>query len=211
MQTVFDTERVGKRGKIDRFVLLSASPRRRDLLTFLKPSIASIDLDERAIEDHFMEVYQEDDFLTRSAKVCCEISKAKSAGQLEPGVLYISADTIVVSDEKIFNKPRNLDEAKTMLMSYFGKKHYVVTSVCLRMQGYLEVFYTVAEIEFVDFYSELEQVVDDYITLKRPLDKAGAYGFQELDPRLVKSVAGDIHTIIGLPVAEVSQRIFKKR
>ena len=51
--------------------------------------------------------------------------------------------------------------------------------------------------------------MEDYLTIKQPLDKAGAYGFQELDPRLIKSVTGDIHTIIGLPVAEVSERIFK--
>lgn len=209
MQTVFDYEKVGVKGKIEDFVLLSTSPRRKELLAFLNPAIKSVDVDERAIEQDYMERFSEDDFLTRAAKVCCEISKAKSDMELEEGALYISADTIVVSDGQIFNKPKDLKEAKDMFMSYFGKSHYVVTSVCLRMRGYLEVFYTVAKIEFVDFYPELESVVDDYITIKRPLDKAGAYGFQELDPRLVKSVTGDIYTIIGLPVAETSERIFR--
>jgi len=46
---------------------------------------------------------------------------------------------------------------------------------------------------------------------KQPLDKAGAYGIQELDPRFVASIYGDVHTIIGLPVAEVSRRIFDDR
>jgi septum formation protein len=155
-----------------------------------------------------MAVFSADDFLTRAAKTCCEISKAKSDFPLEEGKLYLSADTIVVSDNQVFNKPENLEEAKQMLMSYFGHSHHVVTSVCLRQSDYLEVFYTVARIDFVDFYPELEAVVDDYIQNKRPLDKAGAYGIQELDPRFIKGIEGDIHTIIGLPVAEVSWRIF---
>ena len=209
MQTVFNYEKVGQKGRIEQFVLLSTSPRRRELLAFLNPSLSSVEVDERALEEHFMEVFKEDDFLTRAAKVCCEITKAKSDMELEADTLYISADTMVISDGKIFNKPVDLQEARQMLYSYFGKSHDVVTAVCLRMQSYLEVFYTVARIEFAPFYPELEQVVEDYLTIKQPLDKAGAYGFQELDPRLIKSVTGDIHTIIGLPVAEVSERIFK--
>lgn len=210
MQTVFDVEKVGHKGDFKQVVLLSTSPRRKELLSFLHPMIASVEVDERTLEDHFMGVYQQDDFLTRAAKVCCEISKAKSDRELDAETLYISADTMVISDGKIFNKPVDIQEARQMLYSYFGNSHYVVTSVCLRMQAYLEVFYTVAKIAFVDFYPELEQVVEDYLTIKQPLDKAGAYGFQELDPRLVKSVTGDIHTIIGLPVAEVSKRIYQK-
>lgn len=209
MQTVFNYEKVGQKGRIEKFVLLSTSPRRRDLLAFLNPSLSSVEVDERALENHFMEVFKEDDFLIRAAKICCEITKAKSDMELEADTLYISADTMAISDGKIFNKPTDLQEARQMLYSYFGKSHDVVTAVCLRMQGYLEVFYTVVRIEFAPFYPELEQVVEDYLIMKQPLDKAGAYGFQELDPRLIKSVTGDIHTIIGLPVAEVSERIFK--
>ncbi len=59
---------------------------------------------------------------------------------LVTGHLYISADTIVVSDGQIFNKPQDLTEAETMLRSYFGKSHHVVTSVCLRTRHSLDVF-----------------------------------------------------------------------
>ncbi len=165
-------------------------------------------MDERGIEEHFMKQFATDDFLTRAAKTCCEISKAKSDMDLVTGHLYISADTIVVSDGQIFNKPQDLTEAETMLRSYFGKSHHVVTSVCLRTSHSLDVFYTVAQIDFVDYYPALEEVIQSYIREKQPLDKAGAYGIQELDPRFVAGISGDIHTIIGLPVAEVSRRIF---
>ncbi|TCD46375.1 Maf-like protein [Streptococcus sp. X16XC17] len=205
---VFDYENVGKKGKIEQVLLLSQSPRRRNLLTFLNPVIETRDVDERAIEEHFMKFYQSDDFVTRAAKTCCEISKAKSDLPLDDGVLAISADTIVIHEGKIYNKPEDLEEARQMFLSYFSKSHVVATSVCLRTKDWLEVFYCLAEIDFVDFYPELEPVVEEYLLKKQPLDKAGAYGIQELDPRFIKEIRGDIHTIIGLPVAETAHRIF---
>ncbi|HFU4221271.1 TPA: nucleoside triphosphate pyrophosphatase [Streptococcus suis] len=208
MKTVFDYQKVGSQPALTSYVLLSNSPRRKQLLEFLQPQIASVEVDERSIEEYYMEQFASDDFLTRAAKTCCEISKAKSDIDLLPGHLYISADTIVVSDGEIFNKPQDLMEAETMLRSYFGKSHQVVTSVCLRTAHSLDVFYTLAQIDFVDYYPALEEVIQSYIHEKQPLDKAGAYGIQELDPRFVAGISGDIHTIIGLPVAEVSRRIF---
>ncbi|MGT2895260.1 Maf family protein [Streptococcus entericus] len=208
MKTVIDYEKYGELTAFSQVVLLSNSPRRRDLLSFLNPEIAGVEVDERAIEDHYMAVYAKEDFLTRAAKTCCEISKAKSDKLLEDGKLYISADTIVLSDDKIFNKPKDLSEAETMLRSYFGKSHYVVTSVCLRTTTYLDVFYAVARLDFVDYYDGLDEAVQSYVRDKRPLDKSGAYGIQELDPRFVKEIHGNLYTVIGLPVAEVSARLF---
>lgn len=211
MQTVVDYEKSGHLEQLDQVVLLSTSPRRKELLAFLKPDIRSVEVDERSVEEHFMAVYAEESFLSRAAKTCCEISKAKSDLPLEAGKLYVSADTIVLSDEQIFNKPVDLAEAEQMLLSYFGKSHYVVTSVCLRAVDYLEVFYTVARLDFVDYYEELGQAVRAYVMDKQPLDKSGAYGIQELDPRFVKAIHGDLHTIVGLPVAELSARLFSQK
>lgn len=207
MSQTVNYEQVGKKGKIERVVLLSQSPRRKELLSFLKPEIAWVEVDERGIEEQFMAAFAGDDFLTRAAKTCCEISKAKSERELEEGVLYISADTIVVFGEQVYNKPVDAKEAREMFLSYFGKCHQVVTSVCLRMKGYLDIFYTVADIEFVEYYPELDSAIEAYLNSNSPMDKAGAYGFQELDLRFIKSVRGDIHTIIGLPVAETAFRL----
>lgn len=208
MTYTYTYQTVGQRGKTDRYLLLSASPRRRELLAFLKPEIQSVDIDERAIQEHFMAQFAADDFLTRAAKVCCEISKAKSDIDLPEGTLAISADTIVVFDDQIYNKPENEMEARQMFLSYFGRSHQVVTSVCLRAQDYLDVFYTVADIQFADYYEVLAEPIEAYLASGSPMDKAGAYGFQDLDPRFIKSIAGDPNTIIGLPVAELSQRLF---
>ena len=114
MQTVFQYQREGKREPISSYVVLSNSPRRKELLKFLKPHITSVEVDERGIEEYFMNQFASDDFLTRAAKTCCEISKAKSEIKLAPEHLYISADTIVIADEQIFNKPKDLTEAEVM-------------------------------------------------------------------------------------------------
>lgn len=203
-------QQMGMKEPWENFVLMSSSPRRKELLHFLNPTIRTIDLDERAIEEKYMRLFHHENFLTRAAKTCCEISKAKLDIKMEDATLYIAADTIVIVDEQIYNKPDDIDEALKMFKSYFGRKHQVVTSVCLKSQHYMDVFYTVTEVEFVELYDELEPVIARYIKEKSPLDKSGAYGIQELDPRFVAGIYGDIHTVIGMPVAEVSWRIFGK-
>lgn len=209
MKYIYDYKMCGEKSRIDSFVLLSSSPRRKELLSFLKPEILTSDIDERQVQDKFMAIYRDDDFLTRTAKTCCEISMAKSAIELRDNTMYISADTMVVYGDRIYNKPKDKIEAREMFMSYFGKKHHVVTSVCLRMKDYLDVFYALAELSFVDYYKSLDSAIDKYLESSKPMDKAGAYGIQELDPRFVEHFSGDINTIIGLPVAELSKRIFK--
>lgn len=207
MEHCIEYERIGERPDCQQYVLLSGSPRRRELLAFLQPSIQTVEIDERRIEQHFMEVYQEDPFLQRAAQTCCEISKAKSDGELAANTLYISADTIVVHRDQIYNKPTNEAEAFSMLRSYFGEEHYVVTSVCLRAQHYLEVFYTVTGIRFVEYYEALTSALHDYVASGEPMDKSGSYGIQSLDPRFVERIDGDLYTVIGLPVAELSRRL----
>ena len=73
MKTVFDYQREGEKGRIRHFVLLSTSPRRKELLNFLNPEIQAVEVDERAIEEHCMATIDDQDFLTKAAKICCEI------------------------------------------------------------------------------------------------------------------------------------------
>lgn len=114
---------------------------------------------------------------------------------------------MVIMDDKIYGKPKDIIEARKIFMSYFGKSHFVVTGVCLRSKNYLDVFYSLAEVRFTDYYRALDGIIDDYLKEENVMDKAGAYGIQDLDPRLISYINGDINTIIGLPVSEVSRRI----
>ncbi|MDY2928510.1 Maf family protein [Anaerococcus sp.] len=211
MNYVNDYEKIGKIGKYNKYILMSKSPRRRDLLSFLKPEIASIRIDERAIEEKYMEKYKDCDFIERAGKACSEIAKAKSDVDLVKDCLYISSDTMVIMDDKIYGKPRDMAEAREMFMSYFGKSHFVITGVCLRSENYLDVFYSIAEVRFTDYYKALDEIIDGYLREENVMDKAGAYGIQDLDPRLISFINGDINTIIGLPVSEVSRRILGEK
>lgn len=208
MQTVVNYQQEGIIGPFQEVLLVSSSPRRHQLLHFLAPTIVQATADERAIEAHYMNAFADDSFLERAAKTCCEISKAKCDLPLKDGQLAVAADTIVICNGQIYNKPVDLEEARQMLRSYFGQTHHVVTSVCLKTTQGFEVFYTVAAVTFVQWYPELAPVLEAYVTEKSPLDKSGAYGIQELDPRFVATIEGDIHTIIGLPIAEISLRLF---
>lgn len=189
MKFVYDYEKNGELEKIHSVVLMSKSPRRRELLSFLNLKLASIEIDERDIENRYMDIYKDDEFLVRAGKTCCEIAKEKSnITNLEANTLYISSDTMVILDDKIYGKPKDLDQAKAMFMSYFSKSHHVITSVCLRSTSYIDVFFTVAEVRFTDYYNSLDEVIDNYINENNVMDKAGAYGIQDLDPRLISYI-----------------------
>lgn len=209
MKHTFDYIKTGDKPTIEKYILLSGSPRRASLLSFLKPEIRKTDIDERAIQDRYMEKYKDDTFIHRVGQTCCEISRAKADIEMEDGAMYIAADTIVVMDEQIYNKPTDMDQAHQMFLSYFGKTHHVITSVCLRSEDYEDTFYTIAEVEFIPYYKALSPLIDAYLTPENVLDKAGAYGIQDLNPRFVRRIRGDINTIIGLPVAEVAYRIYQ--
>lgn len=207
MEQVVNYFQSGRLTSYNQTVLMSGSPRRQELLHFLHPQVSIPQIDERQIEEKYMAEFAALPFLQRAAQTCCEITMDKLNIPLEPDTLYIAADTIVVVDDQIYNKPSNLNDAKQMIMSYFGRTHHVVTSVCLKMCDYIDTFYTVTEVEFVPYYQELESVIDDFVQTGSPLDKSGGYAIQELDPRFVRRIHGDIHTVIGMPVAEVSSRL----
>ena len=204
---IFDYQQEGTCPSFDQLVLLSQSPRRRELLAHLKPEVQSVSVDERAIEAHYAEVYADEDFLTRVAKTACEIAKAKCGEDQAAGRLYLAADTMVIHQDQIYHKPQSEAEAKQMLTSYLGQTHQVVTAVAMKASDYLEVFYTVAELSFIAPYPGVEDYLDWYIQSGSPMDKSGGYGIQEVGAMLLESMRGNLYTVIGLPVSEVQRRV----
>ncbi|MDO5026350.1 MAG: Maf family protein [Tissierellia bacterium] len=210
MTFTYTYEKNGIRPNYSKYILLSKSPRRRELLSFLNPHVDQSNIDERKIENKFMQIYKDLDFEERASKTCCEIAKAKSDVSLKDGYIYITSDTCIIFEGKIYGKPRSIDEARMMFLSYFGKVHRVVTGVCLRSKDYLEVFYSYSLVKFIDYYEDMDVLVDEYIREENVMDKAGAYGIQDLDPRFIEYISGDINTIKGMPVSELSKRLFKE-
>jgi len=125
-------------------------------------------------------------------------NKAKAVVEAvnEPS-LVVSADTVVVLKNKILGKPQDELDAIKMLGMLSGQRHLVVTSICVINSQNLkqEILSTTS---FVEFENLDEKLIKDYVQQFQPLDKAGAYGIQELPEGFVKCVEGSFENIIGL-------------
>lgn len=128
--------------------------------------------------------------------------------RIETEDIVLGSDTIVSLDGKILGKPADEEEASRMLRLLAGRTHEVYTGVALltRQNGELreKVFYEKAQVEM---YPMSEEEIRSYIATGEPMDKAGAYGIQGRAAIYIKGIAGDYHTVVGLPVARVYQEL----
>jgi septum formation protein len=128
--------------------------------------------------------------------------KARSVWLTE--AIVIGSDTIVGLGKIALGKPESEDEAKEMLRRLSGRSHKVITGVAIRWPQGETAFTDVAELEFRDLDSaEIER----YVATGEPMDKAGAYAIQGGAAEFATSVEGDVDTVIGLPVAQLSWRL----
>ncbi|MCB9166630.1 MAG: septum formation protein Maf [Flavobacteriales bacterium] len=177
-----------------RLVLASASPRRRQLLQGLDLplEITHVEIDETpppgmpndAVAEHLAR--QKADAFT---------------GSLAPDQVLITADTTVLIDGRLLNKPEDAADARRMLGILSGRTHAVVTGVCLRTAERTLSFADVARVTFATL-SEAE--IAYYVDRHHPLDKAGAYGVQDwVGYVAVERIAGSFYTVMGLPMHRV--------
>ncbi|KAI9280489.1 maf-like protein [Sporodiniella umbellata] len=123
--------------------------------------------------------------------------------------IVIGADTVVVKDEEVLEKPRDKEHALCMLNKLSGSMHYVLTSV--------QIFYkqkdgTTQETGFVEKtsvkFSKLDnEIITAYINSGEPFDKAGGYGIQGTASLFVESIQGDYWNVIGLPKNRLFQEL----
>lgn len=117
----------------------------------------------------------------------------------------LAADTIVVLENEVINKPADLEEAVAMLKKLSGKTHRVITGVVI-LAGDKEISF--ADITEVEFHSLTEAQIRFYVDKYAPLDKAGAYAIQEwIGVVGIKSIRGDFYNVMGLPVSRVLQAL----
>ncbi|MES2518017.1 MAG: Maf family nucleotide pyrophosphatase, partial [Bacteroidota bacterium] len=121
--------------------------------------------------------------------------------------IILTADTIVVIDNEILNKPKDAVEASQMLRKLSGRQHQVITGVCVMTSESTESFIDVANV----FFRELsEEEIDYYIKTCRPFDKAGAYGVQDFIGMVgIPRMEGSYFTVMGLPVHKVYEALRK--
>lgn len=176
-------------GKI---ILGSSSPRRADILNKLK-------LDFQIIPSSYVEPHNKTDFSYAFVEESAYNKALFVARELKNEQhLVIGADTIVVIDNKILEKPKDYNDAISMLKKLSGKTHFVVTAVAIINSENMEHL-TKSTTTFVTFESLTYKQIIDYIEEFKPFDKAGAYGIQELPAGFVKSVDGSLDNVIGLP------------
>jgi len=121
--------------------------------------------------------------------------------------LVLCADTVVVVDNQILNKPADALEARTMLEKLSGRSHQVITGVCLLSA---EGYQTISDVAEVTFKPLTETEIEYYITHYRPFDKAGAYGVQEWIGMIgIPRIEGSFYTIMGLPLHQVYELLLR--
>jgi septum formation protein len=126
--------------------------------------------------------------------------KAAAIAEADPDALVIGADTIVVIDDRILNKPADAAEALSMLRRLRGRTHQVHTAVCI---AWGERVVSGIETVRVRFRAMTDAELLAYIATGEPMDKAGAYGIQGYGATIVDRIEGDFFAVMGLPVVRL--------
>jgi len=181
-------------------ILGSKSPRRREILTMAGIDFETIDID-------YEEVIPKDGRAVGEIPVYLAEQKAFHATGLNPDQLLITADTLVFLEDRILGKPKNLEEAYEMLQSLSGRRHEVITGVCLRYNDKYESFSDVSKVYFKDLEAG---EIKHYIQNHEVLDKAGAYGVQDWMGLIgIERIEGSYFNVMGLPMHLVYQALQK--
>jgi septum formation protein len=179
-------------------ILASASPRRAELLQFLKlkfriiPSAATEVLDEQL-----------------SPFEVCQLNarrKARAVAKKNPDSLVLGADTLVFLDGEIMGKPASRADAERMLTRLQDRTHQVVTGISLiHLRAHRERIFAVST--DVMFHPLDAGQIRDYLAKVNPLDKAGAYAIQEHGDLIISEISGSYSNVVGLPVERLKGEI----
>ena len=128
------------------------------------------------------------------------MTKAETVAADHPESLVIGADTIVVVDDHILGKPRDVADAARMLRMLSNRSHVVMTAVAVSLGGR-----TVSLVEkvTVSFRDLTKGEIARYIATGEPMDKAGAYGIQGFGATIVRRVEGDYFAVMGLSLVRL--------
>jgi len=184
-----------------RFVLASASPRRRELL---RNAGFDFDVQPSQVMEKGQSGEPPEQFARRAAR-----EKAMQVAASSPaGSLVLGADTVVVIDGETLGKPSDPEDATRMLQVLSGRTHQVHTGVCLvRAPGRIEALEHATTL--VTFRGLDEEEIRRYVESGEPMDKAGAYAVQGLASKFVTRILGCYSNVVGLPVPLVYE-ILKK-
>ena len=177
-------------------ILASGSPRRKMLLQW-----AEIEFEVRASD-----VDEDFDLSKSPSEVAVALAARKNDAVMaslgnDANAIVLAADTLVVFEGRIINKPIDRSDAIAILQQLSGKTHEVITGVCIRSMKDHVVFYDTTR---VSFHPLTESLIEHYVDTYRPYDKAGAYAIQEwIGVVGIRSIEGDFYNVMGLPISRV--------
>lgn len=181
-------------------ILASKSPRRKEILTKagFRLQIHPSNVDENVVE-------------TDPVEKVAAIARKKGLDIFQKHIrdeeaVILSADTIVVIDGEILGKPKDKDEARSMIQKIQGKTHLVYTAVFIKSFNEEDSFVEGTE---VTVSSMTESEIEKYISSKEPYDKAGGYAIQGEFSQYIASINGDYYNVMGLPITRVKQILSK--
>lgn len=185
-----------------KIILASNSPRRRDLMSKAGLEFKVIPAE---CEEHVAPGAAPADTVTSLARQKAKWVAENKASEYKDA-LVIGADTVVAVGDTILGKPRDKEDAFSMLKALSGREHCVYTGVALLSldQKINESFVSCTKVKFYDL---TDREIEEYINTGEPFDKAGAYGIQGKGGLLVEGISGDYNNVVGLPVAELVRKL----
>lgn len=184
-----------------KFILASASPRRKELLSiYVKDfKIMPADIDETVPDNIALE----------DAPLYIAKEKAVAVfNKLNEDEIIITADTIVLLDNKIYGKPKNKLDAYNMIKTLSGKTHQVITGVCCYSKD-KQINIEFSDVTNVSFTDISDEIIEKYLENAEYIDKAGAYAVQGLASMFVEKIDGSYDNIVGLPMGRLARNLIK--
>lgn len=177
-----------------KLVLASGSPRRKELLGWLKIPFQVMASDVEEVTK-----------FTKPFEVVKDLSELKGRdilGKLNDNYsenLIVASDTIVAIDDKILGKPKDKEDARQMLQMLSGREHEVYTAVYIGCAKLEKVFVKCSKVKFTDIPNDL---MEHYLAHDEYKDKAGSYGIQGMGLLFVESLSGSYSNVVGFPLSD---------
>jgi septum formation protein len=176
-------------------VLASASPRREELLRQVGCSFSVMPSD--VDEDNSEGMPPEELAVSLAAAKASDV-----AAKLDPDDIVIGADTLVILNGQAYGKPRDMDDARSMLERLSGREHRVVTAIAVVYRKQLWTDYCVTRVKI----RTLDRTeIEGYLDTGEPMGKAGAYAIQGVGALLVEGIDGCYANVVGLPLVSLDR------
>ena len=169
-------------------ILASASPRRSELL---KRMGLSFQTEPSQVEENATGTGEQ---------IACRLAmlKAEDVAKRNPDAIVLGADTVVCLDNVVLGKPKDKEDARTMLRMLSGKWHEVYTGVAVACGERINAQAVCSRVHFIELD---EATIDSYLETDEAMDKAGAYGIQGMAGMFIDRIDGCPHNVMGLPLA----------